>query len=101
MDKIYPFDFVDGCGAIVVMPGDKFEYFEREKAAEYMAGYCAFWNVQGCEWLDLAIPAIKRGETSESAMRTAAYVCAKITANIAVDRDVKHFPRFYLCKNLE
>ena len=28
-------------------------------------------------------------------------MCAKIAANIAVGRDVKRYPRFYLCRNLE
>lgn len=100
-DKIYPFDFVDGGGAIVVPHGDTFDFTARIKAAEYIAGYCAFWNVEGCEWLQLSLPAIQRGETSVAALRTAAYMCARIAANIAVGREVKKFPRFYLCKNLE
>lgn len=99
--SIYAYDFVIGAGAIVVLDGNKFEYVERLKAAQYMAGYCAFWNVQGCEWLNLSIPMIIRGESSESAIKTAAHICARIAANIAVGRDVKHLPRFYLCKNLE
>ena len=36
-----------------------------------------------------------------AALKTAAHICARIAANIAVGREVKHFPRFYLCKNLE
>lgn len=101
---IYPFDFVDGAGAIVVMPGDDNELHGKANArlwaAEYMAGYCAFWNMEGCDWLQLSLPAIQRGETSVSALRTAAYMCARIAANIAVGRDVKKFPRFYMCRNL-
>lgn len=99
---IYPFDFVEGAGAIVVMPGDDNELQRRDDvrlwAAEYMAGYCAFWNVEGCDWLLSALPAIREGKTSEAAQRTAAHICARIAANIAVGRKVKHFPRFYLCK---
>ncbi len=102
---IYPFDFVDGAGAIVVMPGDDNELHGKANArlwaAEYMAGYCAFWNVEGYEWLQSALPMIREGETSDAAQRTAAHICARIAANIAVGRDVKHFPRFYLCKNLD
>lgn len=102
---ICPFDFVDGAGAIVVMPGDENEFRHegnmRLWAAEYMAGYCAFWNVEGCDWLQTALPAIRKGETSDTATRTASNICARIAANIAVGRNVKHFPRFYLCKNLE
>ena len=102
---IYPFDFVDGAGAIVVMPGDDNELQHKDNlrlwAAEYMAGYCAFWNVAGCDWLQTALPAIRKGETSDKAMRTASHICARIAANIAVGRNVKHFPRFYLSKNLE
>lgn len=102
---IYPFDFVDGAGAIVVMPGDDNELQHKDNlrlwAAEYMAGYCAFWNVEGCEWLQFALPEIREAKTSEAAQRTAVQICARIAANIAVGRNVKHFPRFYLCKNLE
>ena len=102
---IYPFDFVDGAGAIVIMPGDDDELQRKDNmrswVAEYMVGYCAFWNVEGCEWLQFALPAIRDAKTSELAQRTAAHICARIAANIAVGRDVKHFPRFYLSKNLE
>lgn len=102
---IYPFDFVDGAGAIVVMPGDDNELPYKDNlrlwVAEYMVGYCAFWNVEGCEWLQSALPMIREGKTSEAAQRTAAHICARIAANIAVGREVKHFPRFYLCNNLE
>lgn len=102
---IYPFDFVEGAGAVVIMPGDDNELQRKNNmrlwAAEYMAGYCAFWNVEGSEWLQLALPEIRAAKTSEAAQRTAAHICAKIAANIAVGRKVKHFPRFYLCRNLE
>ena len=102
---IYPFDFVDGAGAIVIMPGDDNELQRKDNmrlwAAEYMAGYCAFWNVEGCDWLQTALQSISAGKNSDGALRTAAHICARIAANIAVGREVKHFPRFYLCKNLE
>lgn len=102
---IYPFDFVEGAGAIVIKPGDDNELQRKDNmrlwVAEYMAGYCAFWNVEGCEWLQFALPAIREAKTSDVAQRTAAHICAKIAANIAVGRNVKHFPRFYLSKNLE
>lgn len=102
---IYPFDFVEGAGAIVIMPGDDNELQHKDNlrlwVAEYMAGYCAFWNVEGSEWLQLALPEIREAKTSEAAQRTAAHICAKIAANIAVGRNVKHFPRFYLSKNLD
>lgn len=102
---IYPFDFVEGAGAIVIMPGDDNELQHKDNlrlwAAEYMAGYCTFWNVEGCDWLQGALPAIREAKTSEAAQRTAAHICAKIAANIAAGRNVKHFPRFYLSKNLE
>lgn len=101
---ILPFDFVDGAGAIVVMPGDSTELFGRPRlrqwAAEYMAGYSAFWNIKGCDWLSAALPLINEGITSAGAMKTAALVCARIVANIAVGRQVKRFPRFYLCRNI-
>ena len=102
---IYPFDFVEGAGAIVIMPGDENELHHKDNlrlwVAEYMAGYCAFWNMEGCDWLHSALPKIREGKTSEAAQRTAAHICARIAANIAVGRNVKHFPRFYLCNNLE
>lgn len=102
---IYPFDFVDGAAAIVIMPGDDNELQRKDNmrlwAAEYMAGYCAFWNVEGCDWLQTALQSISAGKNSDAALRTAAHICARIAANIAVGRKVKHFPRFYLSKNLE
>ena len=102
---IYPFDFVEGAGAIVIMPDDDNELQHKDNlrlwAAEYMAGYCDFWNMEGCDWLHSALPKIREGKTSEAAQRTAAHICARIAANIAVGRNVKHFPRFYLSKNLE
>ena len=102
---IYPFDFVYGAGVIVIMPGDDNELQNKDNlrlwVAEYMTGYCAFWNVEGCEWLQSALPMIREGKTSDAAQRTAAHICARIAANIAVGRNVKHFPRFYLCMNLE
>lgn len=100
---IIPFDLVAGAGAIVLLPGDNKELLTKRNiriwAAEYMAGYCAFWNVEGCEWLREALPAIKEGLTSDTAQRTAAHISARIAANIAVGREIKHFPRFYLAEN--
>ena len=102
---ILPFDFVNGAGAIVVMPDDDRDILDKPDlrlwAANYMAGYCAFWNVVGCEWLRDSLSDIRNGVTSGVALDTAARICARIAANIAVGREVKHFPRFYLCKNLE
>ena len=102
---IYPFDFIDGAGAIVVLSGDDRNWLEkknvRQWVAEYMSGYCAFWNVADCDWLHDVLPAIKENKTNEAAIKTAAYMCARIAANIAVGRDVKRYPRFYLCRNLE
>lgn len=102
---IYPFDFIQGAGAIVLLPDSHREFLSRHNirlwVAEYMAGYCAFWNIEGCDWLMEAIPAIKEGTTSTAAQRTAALLCAKIAANIAVGRSVKSYPRFYLVENME
>ena len=102
---IYPFDFVEGGGAIVVFPSDDRSWLDKQNirlwVAEYISGYCAFWNVDGCDWLHDALPAIKENRTSDTAMKTAAYICARIAANIAVGRDVKRYPRFYLCRSLE
>ena len=102
---ILPLDFVNGAGAIVAMPDDERDMLckrdLRQWAATYMAGYCAFWNIDGCEWLRGSLSDIKKGVTSNAAIKTAAHICARIAANIAVGREVKHFPRFYLCKNLE
>jgi len=66
-----------------------------------MSGYCAFWNIDNSDWLRVVLPRIEQGEQSAKAQQTAACICARILANIAVGRDVKHFPRFYLSKNLE
>ena len=102
---ILPFDFVNGAGAIIDKPEDERDMLckpdLRQWGAPYMAGYCAFWNVAGCEWLRDSLSDIRNGVTSSAALKTAAHICARIAANIAVGREVKHFPRFYLCKNLE
>ena len=102
---ILPFDFVNGAGAIVVMPDDDRDILDKPDlrlwAVNYMAGYCAFWNVEGCEWLRDSLPDIRNGLTRHEALKTATHICARIASNIAVGREVKHFPRFYLCKNLE
>lgn len=102
---ILPFDFVNGAGAIVVMPGEGRDLLNkpnlRQWAANYMVGYCAFWNVEGCNWLRNSLTDIEKGVTNDTANKTAAYMSARIAANIAVGREVKHFPRFYQCKNLE
>lgn len=102
---IYPFDFIDGAGAVVLFPGDDRNWLKMKNirlwVAEYISGYCAFWNIEGCDWLQDALPAIKENRKNIAAMKTAAYMCARIAANIAVGRDVKRYPRFYLCRNLE
>lgn len=99
---IYAFDFIEGAGAFVLFPDDDRDFLRKHDirvwAAEYMLGYCAFWCMDGSEWLLDALPAIKEGKTSEEAQRTAAHMCARIAANIAVGREVKHYPRFYLVK---
>ena len=101
---ILPFDFVNGAGAIVVMPDDERDILNkpnlRQWAANYMVGYCAFWNVEGCDWLRDSLSDIRNSVTSSAALKTAAHICARIAANIAVGRKVKHFPRFYLCRNI-
>lgn len=92
---IYAFDFIDGAGAIVVFPEDEKEFLNKQNirvwAAEYLAGYCAFWNVEDCDWLHDNLGSIKKGKTSMEAQKTAAHICARIAANIAVGRDVKHY----------
>lgn len=102
---IYAFDFIEGAGAIVVFPDDERDFLNTQNirvwAAEYLSGYCAFWNVEDCDWLHEIIPSIREGSTSEEAEKTAAKICARIAANIAVGRDVKHYPRFYLCRTLK
>lgn len=105
MPVVYPFDFIEGGAAMVVFPDDKPELDTRGDvrlwAAKYVLGYCSFWNVEGNDWLRVVLPRIERGEVAAQARKTAACICARILANIAVGRDVKHFPRFYLSRNLE
>lgn len=64
MPIIYPFDFVNGAGAIVIMPDDDNELQSKDNmrlwSAEYMAGYCAFWNVEGCDWLQTHSPPLEK-----------------------------------------
>lgn len=102
---LYPFDLIEGGAAIVVLPGDGMaipvDADARVWAANYMIGYSTFWNIRDLDWLRESLPGIKNGVTSEQSQRTAAVICARICANIAVGRDVKHFPRFYLSRNLE
>lgn len=54
-----------------------------------------------CDRLHDALPKIKENKTSEDTMKTAAYIYARIAANIAVGSKVKHYPCFYLCRNLK
>lgn len=105
MTVVYPFDFIEGGAAMVVLPDDRPEFWItcdiRLSAAKYMSGYCAFWNIDDSDWLRVALPRIEQGKQSAKAQKTAANICAGIVANIAIGRDVKHFPRFYLSRNLE
>lgn len=100
---IYSFDFIAGAAAIVVFSGDDRNWLKKPNirlwAADYMAGYSAFWNIKGYDWLHAALPAIKENRTSKTAMKTAAYLCARIAANIAVGKEVKRFPQFYLVES--
>ncbi len=100
---IFAFDFIEGAGAIVVFSEDEKDFLNKPDirvwAAEYLLGYCAFWNVEDSDWLHDNLPSIKDGKTSMEAQKTAAHICARIAANIAVSRDVKRYPRFYLCRN--
>lgn len=102
---ILSLDLVNGAGAIVVMPDDERDVLckpdLRQWTATYMAGYCAFWNIDGCEWLRESLSDLRNGMTSNAALKTAVHICARIAANIAVRHEVKHYPRFYMCKNLE
>lgn len=101
---IFPFDLIDGAGVVVVYPEDDRSWLEKPNVrlwvAGYFSGYCAFWNMDGCDWLHDSLPFIKKSITNEAALKTAAYLCAKIAANIAVGMEVKHYPRFYICRNL-
>lgn len=69
---IYTFDFVRGAGAIVIMPGDDKEVLAQTDlrlwAAEYMSGYCAFWNMEGCDWLGEAF-IIRKSKNPEKPKR--------------------------------
>ncbi len=100
---IFAFDFIHGAGAIVVFPEDERNFLNNPNirlwAAEYFSGYCAFWNVADSDWLHDILSSIKEGEASVEALKTAAHICARIAANIAVSRDVKRYPRFYLVES--
>ncbi len=101
--EILPFDFIKGAGAVVLLPGDEREWLKKDNIrvwmAEYIAGYSAFWNLEGSGWLREALSDIRDGKESDEARKTVAHLCARIAANIAVDRKFKHFPRFYLMKS--
>lgn len=101
---IFPADFIDGGAAIIVMPGDNpdidIDDNIRLWVAKYISGYCTFWNICGCEWLHTALPLIVMGIQSVNAQKTAAHISAQVLVNIAAGHPIKHFPRFYLSKNL-
>lgn len=101
---IFPADFINGGAAIIVMPGDNpdidIDDNIRLWTAKYISGYCTFWNICGCEWLHTALPLIVMGIQSVNAQKTAAHISARVLVNIAVGHPIKHFPRFYLSKNL-
>lgn len=100
---VYPFDFINGGATIVLLPENNTEVVidgnMRLIAAKYISGYCAFWNIADSDWLLEVLPNIERGEKSVAARETAARLCAGVVANIALDLDVKSFPRFYLARN--
>ncbi|MDE7402406.1 MAG: hypothetical protein K2M87_03225 [Muribaculaceae bacterium] len=102
---ICPLDLIRGAAVIVFYPGDDYGLLNKENSrirlAEYISGYCAFWNVESSDWLNDAMPAIRSGKRSYKAARTAAIMCARIIANIAISREVKHYPRFYIYGNSE
>ncbi len=99
---VYPFDFIDGAGTIVLRPGDNMDFARsgslRLAIAEYFAGYCAFWHIDN-SWLSEAMPLIRENNHSDEGMRSAAIQCSRIVASMAVGREVKYYPRFYLCRN--
>lgn len=101
---IFPADFINGGAAIIVMPGDNpdidIDDSIRLWAAKYISGYCTFWNVCGCEWLHTALPLIEKGIQSVNAQKTAAHISARVLVNIAAGHPIKHFPHFYLSKNI-
>lgn len=102
---IYPFDFIEGGAVIVMEKGEDQDMAKcgnpRLWAARYISGYCAFWNIVGNDWLHMSMGKIADGKTNDDALKTSAYICAKIVANMAVGHEVKRFPRFYLCRNLQ
>ena len=55
------------------MPDDDKDILDKPDlrlwAANYMAGYCAFWNVVGCEWLRDSLPDIRNGLTHHAALK--------------------------------
>ncbi len=102
---VYPFDFIEGGAAMVLLPGVKLDVDNKDNfrlwAAKYISGYCTFWNVENSDWLFVVLPRIANGEQSLAAKNSAARICARILANLAVGRNVKYFPRFYLIYNSE
>ena len=103
--KIYAFDFINGAGAVVVSPEDVAELEAKPDPRKwmiyYMAGYCAFWQIENWEWLYEAVDRVVNGELSDSGIKTAMYMCDKLKEEINAGREVDRFPKFYLCKNLE
>lgn len=99
---VYPFDFIEGAGTVVLRPGDSLDFARsgnlRPAIAEYFAGYCAFWHIDN-NWLCEAIPLIRENNHSDEGMRSAAIQCSRIVASMAVGREVKYYLRFYLCRN--
>lgn len=103
--KIYAFDFINGAGAVVVLPEDVIEFEGKPDLRKWMvyytAGYCAFWQIENWEWLYEAVDRVVNGELSDSGIKTAKYMCDKLKEEINAGREVDRFPKFYLCKNLE
>ena len=103
--KIYAFDFINGAGAVVLSLEDVAELEAKPDLRKWMvyytAGYCAFWQIENCEWLYEAVDRVVNGELSDSSSKTAKYMCDKLKEVINAGREVDRFPKFYLCKNLE
>ncbi len=102
---IYLFDFIEGAGAIVLF-SHNFEDLIIDKntrydMAKYISGYNAFWNIETNSWLTKVLDKISHGSKNDDTLKTAAYLGAKIAANIATGRDVKIYPRFYLLNSVK
>jgi molybdopterin/thiamine biosynthesis adenylyltransferase len=72
------------------------------KMADYVCGYSAFWNIPENRWINRIVEAYRTEQETLSPPQLsigswlAAGICTKVIVDLALGREVKTYPKFYL-----